>query len=96
MKLIWLSIKKIKLLFLLFLFIFSFNISAKETGEALGIKVKESGNRKLQPIVNKFFFWLRASRLETKRVAYWWADRMISSPRPVSYTHLTLPTKRIV
>ena len=56
---------------------------AKETGEALGIKVKESGNRKLQPIVNKFFFWLRASRLETKRVAYWWADRMISSPRPL-------------
>mgnify|MGYP003843414387 CR=1 FL=1 len=32
---------------------------AKETGEALGIKVKESGNRKMQPIVNKFFFWLR-------------------------------------
>ncbi len=56
---------------------------AKEKGEALGIKVKESGNRKLQPIVNKFFFWLRASRLETKRVAYWWADRMISSPRPL-------------
>ena len=56
---------------------------AKETGEALGIKVKESGNRKLQPIVNKFFFWLRASRLETKRVAYWWADRMINSPRPL-------------
>ena len=56
---------------------------AKENGEALGIKVKESGNRKLQPIVNKFFFWLRASRLETKRVAYWWADRMINSPRPL-------------
>jgi len=56
---------------------------AKETGEALGVKVKESGNRKLQPIVNKFFFWLRASRLETKRVAYWWADRMINSPRPL-------------
>lgn len=56
---------------------------ARETGEALGIKVKESGNRKLQPIVNKFFFWLRASRLETKRVAYWWADRMVSSPRPL-------------
>ena len=56
---------------------------AKETGGALGIKVKESGNRKLQPIVNKFFFWLRASRLETKRVAYWWADRMVNSPRPL-------------
>ena len=34
---------------------------AKETGEALGIKVKESGNRKLQPIVNKFYYknWQR-------------------------------------
>ena len=56
---------------------------AKETGEALGIKVKESGNRKMQPIVNKFFFWLRASRLETQRVAYWWANRMVNSPRPL-------------
>jgi hypothetical protein len=56
---------------------------AKETGEALGIKVKESGNRKMQPIVNKFFFWLRASKLETQRVAYWWADRMVNSPRPL-------------
>ena len=56
---------------------------AQETGEALGIKVKESGNIRMQPIVNKFFFWLRASRLETQRVAYWWADRMLNSPRPL-------------
>ena len=56
---------------------------ARETGEALGIKVKETGNRKMQPIVNKFFFWLRASRLETQRVAYWWANRMVNSPRPL-------------
>ena len=56
---------------------------AKETGEALGIKVKKSGNRRMQPIVNKFFFWLRASKLETQRVAYWWADRMLNSPRPL-------------
>ena len=33
---------------------------AKETGEALGIKVKPRGNRRLQPVVNKFFYWLRA------------------------------------
>ncbi len=37
----------------------------------------------MQPIVNKFFFWLRASKLETQRVAYWWADRMLNSPRPL-------------
>ena len=37
----------------------------------------------MQPIVNKFFYWLRASRLETQRVAYWWSNRMLSSPRPL-------------
>ena len=56
---------------------------AKEKGEALGIKVKASGNRRLQPIVDEFFYWLRASVLETNRVAYWWANRMIASPRPL-------------
>jgi hypothetical protein len=56
---------------------------AKEKGEALGIKVKPSGNRRLQPVVDKFFYWLRASVLETNRVGYWWANRMLASPRPL-------------
>jgi uncharacterized protein (DUF1800 family) len=56
---------------------------AKETGEALGIKVKPSGNRRLQPVVNKFFYWLRASSLETNRVAYWWANRMVATETPL-------------
>ena len=56
---------------------------AKKTGEALGIKVKPAGNRRLQPVVNEFFYWLRASVLETNRVAYWWANRMLASPRPL-------------
>lgn len=56
---------------------------AKETGEALGIKVKPDGNRRIQPIVNKFFYWLRASLLETHRVAYWWANRMLVSNAPL-------------
>jgi hypothetical protein len=56
---------------------------AKEKGEALGIKVKPSGNRRLQPIVDEFFYWLRASVLETNRVAYWWANRMLTSPQPL-------------
>lgn len=56
---------------------------AKETGEALGVKVKPEGNRRLQPVVNKFFYWLRASVLETNRVAYWWADRMVASNNPL-------------
>jgi len=56
---------------------------AKKNGEALGIKVKPTGNRRLQPVVDEFFYWLRASVLETNRVAYWWANRMLSSPRPL-------------
>ena len=56
---------------------------AKEKGEALGIKVKPEGNRRLQPIVDEFFYWLRASSLETNRVSYWWANRMLTSPRPL-------------
>ncbi len=56
---------------------------AKKNGEALGIKVKPTGNRRLQPIVDEFFYWLRASMLETNRVAYWWANRMLTSPRPL-------------
>jgi len=56
---------------------------AKEKGEALGIKVKPTGNRRLQPVVDEFFYWLRASVLETNRVAYWWANRMLVSPRPL-------------
>ena len=56
---------------------------AKENGEAIGVKVKASGNRRLQPVVNKFFYWLRASMLETRRVSYWWANRMLNTNRPL-------------
>ncbi len=56
---------------------------AEKNGEVFGIKVKPSGNRPMQAIVNKFFYWLRASRLETDRVAHWWGERMLKSPRPL-------------
>jgi uncharacterized protein (DUF1800 family) len=56
---------------------------AKEKGEALGIQVKPGGDRPLQPIVNKFFYWLRASALETQRVSYWWANRMVVTKHPL-------------
>ena len=36
---------------------------AKSSGQALGIEVKPGGNRPIQPVVNQFFYWLRASRL---------------------------------
>src|SRR5207302_5136049 len=56
---------------------------AKEKGEALGIKVKPGGDRPIQPIVDKFVYSLRASVLETQRVAYWWANRMLQTRHPL-------------
>ncbi|MEO1230374.1 MAG: DUF1800 domain-containing protein, partial [Myxococcota bacterium] len=56
---------------------------AAERGHAIGVSVKPTGNRRLQPVVNRFFYWLRASYLETDRLAYWWADRMLRSSRPL-------------
>ena len=57
--------------------------SAKISGEGLGIRVREGVNRPLQPIVNKFFYWLRASRLETDRIVYWWANEMLATDHPL-------------
>ncbi len=57
--------------------------AAKISGEGLGIKVREGVNRPLQPIVNKFFYWLRASRLETDRIVYWWANEMLATDHPL-------------
>ena len=37
-----------------------------------------------QAVVNEFFYWLRASRLETDRVVYWWANRMLQSNTPLA------------
>ena len=56
---------------------------ARETGEALGVKVKPDGNRRMQQVADRFLYWLRASRLETNRLGYWWANRMLSTRRPL-------------
>ena len=50
---------------------------AETTGEAIGVRVKPGGTRRVQPVVDRFFYWLRATALETRRVAAWWADRMV-------------------
>ncbi len=57
--------------------------AARERGEAIGVLVKPAGNRRAQPVVDKFFFWLRASALECNRIAYWWAQRMLVTERPL-------------
>lgn len=56
---------------------------ARADGEAMGVKVKPGGERPLQPVVNRFFYWLRANRLESVRAGQWWADRMVATPRPL-------------
>ena len=56
---------------------------AAQTGEVMGVKNKPSGPRPLQPATNRFFFWRRASMLETRRVAFWWLDRMLRSGHPL-------------
>jgi uncharacterized protein DUF1800 len=57
---------------------------AREHGEGLGEKVLPPGTqRRLQPVVDKFFYSLTANNIETQRLALWWANRMIASPRPL-------------
>ncbi len=56
---------------------------AEETGEAMGVAAKPPGVRRLQPVADRFFYWLRASALETRRLAHWWAECMLVSDRPL-------------
>ena len=56
----------------------------RERGEALGAKVLPEGSqRRLQPVVDKFFYGLRANSIETQRLGVWWATRMLTTPRPL-------------
>ena len=55
---------------------------AREKGSALGVAVlPEGSSRRIQPVVDKFFYGLRANVLETRRLALWWAGRMVKTPR---------------
>jgi uncharacterized protein (DUF1800 family) len=57
---------------------------AMRNGESMGIRVKPEGvNRHMQPISDRFFYWLRATQLETRRVGYWWAERMLDTDQPL-------------
>ena len=51
---------------------------ARERGEGLGEKVlPEGAQRRLQPVVDKFFYSLAANAIETQRLGLWWANRML-------------------
>jgi uncharacterized protein (DUF1800 family) len=57
---------------------------AREHGEGLGEKIRPEGaQRRLQPVVDKFFYSLAANSIETQRLGLWWANRMLSTRRPL-------------
>jgi uncharacterized protein (DUF1800 family) len=57
---------------------------ARERGEALGVTVLPAGSqRRLQPVVDKFFYGLRANSIETQRLVVWWSNRMLTTNRPL-------------
>jgi uncharacterized protein (DUF1800 family) len=49
----------------------------------MGVRNKPAGPRPLQGATNRFFYWRRASMLETRRLAFWWLDRMLRSGHPL-------------
>ena len=57
---------------------------ALQQGKGMGVRLKpDHVNRYAQPASDRFFYWLRATRLETRRVGYWWAERMLDTHRPL-------------
>src|SRR3954467_11753192 len=56
---------------------------ALKTGAAMGVESKPAGKRPVQPVSDRFFYWLRATMLETRRLGYWWANRMLQTTHPV-------------
>ena len=56
---------------------------AIKSGVSMGVDVKPAGNRPIQPVSDRFFYWLRATMLETRRLGYWWANRMLQTTHPL-------------
>src|SRR4051812_38854699 len=57
---------------------------ARDRGEALGVRTLPEGSpRRLQPVVDKFFYGLRANAIETQRLGVWWANRMLTTTHPL-------------
>jgi uncharacterized protein DUF1800 len=56
----------------------------RDRGAALGVETLPAGSpRRLQPVVDKFFYGLRANSIETQRLGVWWANRMLTTKRPL-------------
>jgi hypothetical protein len=56
---------------------------ALKHGVSMGVANKPAGSRPVQPSSDRFFYWLRATMLETRRLGYWWANRMLQTTHPL-------------
>jgi hypothetical protein len=56
---------------------------ALKNGISMGVANRPTGSRPVQPSSDRFFYWLRATMLETRRLGYWWANRMLQTTHPV-------------
>jgi len=57
---------------------------ARERGEGLGEPLLPEGAvRRLQPVVDKFFYGLYSNQIETQRLGLWWGNRMLVTKRPL-------------
>jgi hypothetical protein len=52
------------------------------TGKAFGVKARQEGALPLQPGINEFYTLLWSDFGEIRRVAHWWGERMLTTPRP--------------
>src|SRR4029079_7241936 len=48
-----------------------------------GVMCPAGSPRGLRPVVDKFFYGLRANAIETQRLGVWWANRMLATKRPL-------------
>ena len=55
---------------------------AMATGRAFGIPARQEGALPFQPGINEFYTLLWSDFGEIRRVAQWWAERMLITPRP--------------
>lgn len=63
---------------------FGQGLAAGYRGEAYGVKPNPTGAvRRLQPVVDQLYYRLFADRFEWSRASIWWANRMLTTRRPL-------------
>ncbi len=56
---------------------------AQEKGSSMGVAIKKDGPMPLQPVVTEEFYYRFANIVEMQRVERWWAERMLTTRRPL-------------